>query len=331
MSIRAKKKFKPQSSILIFRFIRFLIVIFVLLHFFNAVTTAETNVFLVRSRSYLKPEDYQPLLQKLKDDGYHPFVREEKTGDEKFFYLELGAFAEVKTALPLVMELRSKGYAFFIYAASIEAQGGEAILSPLVAERIFPAGSAGVDRLGMLTDIARGRAPASEVASSLSSGTSIEMLTEIARGRAPAAPAEIAIKSRKPAHITPPVAPGAAVKSILPPAKSPVRDRLRELAWDMREKGYSVYMEGESIVFPEGILVGMSDNREDADDLAAEIRSYGYEVRIVTEAFDGERYFVYVEQESSQSQLSEVTGEEEGAEPTEGDALDYLLKKMRNY
>ena len=67
------------------------------------------------------------------------------------------------------------------------------------------------------------------------------------------------------------------------------------------------------------------------DDLAAEIRSYGYEVRIVTEAFDGERYFVYVEQESSQSQLSEVTGEEEGAEPTEGDALDYLLKKMRNY
>ncbi|MEW6200362.1 MAG: hypothetical protein AB1546_00170 [bacterium] len=296
---------KSLNSGVIFCFIRFAVVIFVLFHFFNVVTTAETDVFIVRSHSYLKPEDYQLLLQKLKDEGYHPFVREEKTGDEKFFYLELGTFAEVKTALPLVMELRSKGYAFFIYTATGEAQGGEAILSPLAAEKIFPAAGANADHLGMLTDIARGRAPA--------------------------APVEVAIKSRMPARITPPVAPGAAVKSVLPSAESPVRERLREFAWDMRENGYSVYVEGESIVFPEGILLGMFDNREDADDLADEIGSYGYKVHIVTETDDGERYFVYVEQESSQPQLSEGAGEKEGAAPTEGDALDYLLKKMRKY
>ena len=294
-------KFKIQNSKLSYPALCIAVLIFALIPFLNAVTTAETNVFLVRTRSYLQPGDYQQILKKLEEDGYHPFVREEKTKDGNFFYLELGSFTEPKTALPLVMELRSRGYPFFLYATSAETKTDGQILSPITADNLFPSRGGNVDRL--------------------------ELIMEIAGAKSPPAPLPGVITTKKPAHITPPAVTGAGAKPIVQPKSSPIRDRLRDIAWEMREKGFRVYVENESTTTSEGTLVGIFDNKEDAADLGNELSSYGYNVQIMKEAGNGERYFVYVAIGEPSSQPS--ASEEKKPEPSPASPLDYLLDNLR--
>lgn len=108
------------------------------------------------------------------------------------------------------------------------------------------------------------------------------------------------------------------------PIESPVRKRLRDMAWSMREKGYGVFLEDETELTPEGILVGVFDNEYDASDLANELGSYGYSMRVLKETYGGTRYYVYVDTRGAvPSPGISTTIPPEG--PTEQDPFDFLL------
>lgn len=78
------------------------------------------------------------------------------------------------------------------------------------------------------------------------------------------------------------------------PALSQAASQLRDIAWELRSHGYGVYFEGETTMEPSGILTGQYEAQQDADDLVAELDSYGYKAIVKKTATpDGEQYNVY--------------------------------------
>jgi hypothetical protein len=64
----------------------------------------------------------------------------------------------------------------------------------------------------------------------------------------------------------------------------------------MREHGFDAYFEGETYFEPSGVLAGVFDTSEEAESLAAEMKTYGYDVAVKEQDNgSGARYSVYVQ------------------------------------
>lgn len=262
----------------------------------------QATQYIVRTRPFLSVDDLKPLKEALEEAGYYPHVQEEKIEGEEdnIHYIEMGSFLDLKSALPLFKALRAAGLPVFLYSLSEPAPPQDApILPPALAGQFFPEmREADVDRLELVMEIADARRPAQPPPPAVATPT-----TEPGAG---------------PVFVTQP--PHRAVQ----PIESTIRRRLRDMAWSMREKGYGVFLQGETELTPEGILVGVFDTEEDAADLAGELGSYGYTMRVLRETYGGTRYYVYVDTGDAVPPARTTTGEPSEA-PPEGDPFDYLL------
>jgi cell division septation protein DedD len=239
---------------------------------------APPGSFTVRSAAYVGRNEAVAFAERLGERGFHPVIRTEQSNGAEFHYLEMGVFSNIDQALELVFVLRGHNFDFFVVGqdnpAGQTTRG--ALVHPDKMARIFP-GQAGpaVDQISLLEDIVVNSVPPADQARAWTGGTG---------------PGSGFITSRKMFEFesTAPVAPEVSASAL----------RLRDVAWALRGKGRDVVFEGEEDTTQTGagVLVGMHDTREQADELARELRGYGYDTLVQPyETADGQKFLVYAQ------------------------------------
>jgi cell division septation protein DedD len=248
---------------------------------------AQTGGFTVRSAPYVGRSEAVAFTERLGERGFHPVIRTEQSKGEEFYYLEMGVFNNMDQALELVFLLRGQNFDFFVVGA--ENTGGEtargALVQPDKMARIFP-GQAGpaVDQISLLENIVVNEVPSPDQARTWTGGTG---------------PDSGFITSRRMFQFqdTGPQAPDV----------TDVAMRLRDIAWSLRSEGRDVVFEGEAATTQSesGVLVGMYETRAQADALAGELRSYGYDILVQQyPTADGERFLIYAQADDTPSEIS---------------------------
>lgn len=258
--------------------------------------------FIIRTRPAYSADALAPEKDKLLRAGYHPSVKEERVQgrDDSVFYLELGVFDNLDDALPLFVTLRQEGFQVFIFSSGAPLPATETpILPAALAQRFFPEmKKSGVDQLELIMRIADGRKPPGGDAAASTPPTGS---TPVGIARAP-----LGDSQRR---------------------DSPIRRRLRDYAWRLREKGYSVFVEGESEITGDGVLIGVFEAYDDAVDLAGEMSSYGYSMKILKETRGGTRHYVYVDTAAEAAAAPQPAAA--GSNAAAADPLDFLLELNR--
>ncbi|MEW5947390.1 MAG: hypothetical protein AB1742_14460 [bacterium] len=272
-----------------------------------------------------------PLLVYLRNEGFPVFIQSAAAAREQADALippSLAAYLFPETLsgtldrLELVMEIAQS-------RLPPEARS-PAPSAPLPAESPYaPAPGEYLDRLALLAEAARSLPPpAAHPPAAPTPETTprapdrLELIAKAARSHPPTPPTADRLPPA-PAAKSLPSAPPPILFDYVRPADMTLRSRLRDLAWELREKGYRVYVEGEDDVSREGVLVGVFDDRSDAVELAREMNSYGYAVRVLRESAGDGSYFVYVHTEGApEGGAAEILRAERS---TLDDAVNYLM------
>jgi hypothetical protein len=294
----------------------FVSLIFVLFLMAGTCGAQEYGKFIVRSAPFAGKDEAVKLSNGISAGGYHPVIQTEKAGSDEYYYLEMGAFDNLDTALGLVAQLKSFGGDFFIMDGSGDGNAPmskAALVNPGKMAKIFPYnGVPTVDQLSLLMNMAPPVTTGNDSTSN---------------NQAPAGKPEFKKAGPK-------VLEKDTVKKIDTPDLSPAAKTLREMAWDLRGNGYEVYFDGETYKGPEGTLVGMFDNGDDADDLQSELESYGYEVKVEEKEMEtGTKYMVFAVVDDTPPQImtpddvrDKYTSPDNDFNPPEDETINELLK-----
>ncbi len=284
--------------------------------------------FLVRSVALTADNDLVDLINKLIKHGYHPVILEETldSGD-KFFYLDMGRFDDAQSAVQLLVYLRAYSNDFFVLGTGSARGPGSGLLSSTKLDEIFPGdGSGGKDLLAMLS--------ASDFAVGLYDRDRII--------KEPVAEATSDTGGRKSGGVNESgIATGPVLKVTQPSLVGyegiPLEKKLRDLAWEMRGRGFDVYLEDETFTKPQGVLVGIFQNQDEALDLSKELQGYGYAVNVIFESGMEDAYFVYADPDSSTREITVVKPDEidkfrvkDEFSPPDQPVADALLNLSKN-
>jgi len=314
----------------------------------NGTTQAvkAVSLYIVRSGPILTEQDKNQRVQLLKLAGYHPVVKKETLKEGKVFYiLELGRFTEMSMAVDLLLKLKDTSSDFFIVGTG----NGVDLLAGSGLKEIFPGkGMEGEeDNLTLLS----AHAANFKTAGISSNNENVEKL--IVRKLIRPGDKGIAKPVQDTASSNPAKVVSPKVASLLPAsnkiimrkpniestegASLSVRERLLKIAWQMREGGYDVRLEDEDKPGPEGKLVGIFNRKEDALDLAQELKEYGYAVNVIQEENGGGLFGVYADPESVSGDISVITPDtlkqykqKKGFIPPEDTSADTLLNLMQS-
>lgn len=304
------------------------------------------SLYIVRSGSILTEQDKNQRVQLLKLAGYHPVVKKETLKEGKEFYiLELGRFTEMSMAVDLLLKLKETSSDFFIVGTG----NGIDLLAGSGLKEIFT-GKGMKDEEDNLT-LLSAHAANFKTAGISSNNENVEKL--VVRKLIRPGDKGIAKPAQDTASSTPAKVVSPKVTSLLPAsnkiimrkaniestegASLSVRERLLKIAWQMREGGYDVRLEDEDKPGPEGKLVGIFNSKEDALDLAQELKEYGYAVNVIQEENGGGLFGVYADPESVSGDISVITPDtlkqykqKKGFIPPEDASADTLLNLMQS-
>jgi hypothetical protein len=262
--------------------------------------------FTVRSESYVEKADIVKVSEEVSAKGYHPVIETEHAAEGDFYYLQMGTFGSSDTALRLVVILKKLGYEFMVVdssGAKISPIDSPALVSPERTAKLFPyEGEPQVDQWSLLESVPSPRAAGGDQGATQT--------------------AQINFKRAKPKEL----------KMGLPevPEPSAVAKELRDLAWGMREHGFDAYFEGETYFEPSGVLAGVFDTSEEAESLAAEMKSYGYEVAVKQQdTGGGARYSVYAQvDELPKPMITTIDQNGQEQTPETASQTDVTLEKL---
>jgi len=258
-------------------------------------------VYIVRSRPFVDKNEKDALEALLLDHDYHPSVVEQKLpGRDAQYIVEMGRFDSMHHAVGLLLQVKELTDEFFIVrSGGSQKESASATAGGLFSggglQDVFPGRGGGndTDVIELLGDIPELEPPAPLPMTGLERENAVAKLQ---RQKAPKMiedfnEAEGIVKSSP--RPGPPVASGGKVQP------APLKNRIRDIAWEMRERGFGVYLEKESFKHPEGIMVGVFDSREGAKELAEELVGYGYAVNVIHEVYGDGRFYVYADPENT--------------------------------
>lgn len=284
----------------------------------TAATAAPYDRFTVRSSPFADRNTAVKNANAIAAQGYHPVIQTEKTGGTEFYFLEMGSFDSMDTALQLVFLFKDMGYEFFVVGGNGAEGAGSTASSALVhpgkAARLFPyQGEPAVDQLSLLESIPYDNTP----------------MPRPPWDTGPAAPDTNNFTRAQPRTLEtePYTMPDV-------PELSFVERRLNATAWKLRSRGFDVVSDTETYFEPQGARVGEFTDMDDAQDLQREIEGYGYNTSIEQEETDeGTQYIVYAEIEIIQPpviNLDKIPREEYPSRDTSGDDLLKLERPKKN-
>jgi len=264
---------------------------------FSNFASAQAGRYVVRSESFADKDKAAAFAKAVSDRGFHPVIQSKRTSSGEMLYLEMGAFDNVDTAMRLAIMLRDLklGADFLVIDTStpdgtaVQPPAGGALVTPEKTAKLFPyQGEPQVDAWSLLETIPA-PTPKPKGLPSLGQVTGDETATQPEPIPAPA-PQKIALARATPKKLK------IGITGV--PELSMVGATLRDVAWALRGKGYSAFFEGETYLEPSGILVGIFDNEAEGEELAAEIRSYGYDTQLKeSTTAEGRRWNVYAQVE----------------------------------
>jgi hypothetical protein len=241
--------------------------------------------------------------------GYHPVIQIEKTDGTQYYFLEMGSFDNMNTAIELVTLFKNMGYEFFIVGATGAEGAGDTASSALIqtgkTARLFPyQGEPVVDQLSLLEAIPYDNTPIPRPP--WDTGAPAPDKNDFTR----AAPRMLKTEPFSMPNV---------------PELSYVERRLRDTAWELRSKGFDVVSDTETYFEPSGVLVGIFPDMDDAGDLQRELEGYGYNTSIEQDdSPEGTQFRVYAEVQQIQPPIISLENEpvnKETAPQNTGDLL----------
>lgn len=251
----------------------------------------KAGLFTVRSAPITDENEKDEMVRRLTLENYHPVVKEIPVKEgRKYYVLEMGAFKDSAVAAGLLYQLRNVPGEFFIVNPDGEnVDAGEGLVPLDKAGRLIPhrSGELGDNSLALISDYARreGRAPAAMDAPVATGPRKLQRRLN--------APKYIRDDEEKPVE--------KRVDGVT------LSNKLRDIAWEMREGGYGVYLEQETFLEEEGVLVGVMEDKDEASRLGQELLSYGYAVNIIFKG-DG-NYYVYADVDNPAREITVVDKE----------------------
>lgn len=252
----------------------------------------EAGFYTVRSGPITDENEKEEMVRRLTLENYHPAVKEVSVKEgRKYYILEMGAFKDATLAAGLLYQLRNIPGEFFIINPDGEnVDSSEGLVPVDRAGRLIPhrSGELGDNSLALISDYAsrEGRAPAS-------------MDAPIATG-----PRKMQRRQKTPQYIHD--IDSGKEKEVRVEGLT-LSNKLRDIAWELREGGYGVYLEQETFLEKEGVLVGVMEDKVEAKKLGEELLGYGYAVNIIYEG-DG-KYYVYADIENPAHEITIVDKE----------------------
>gem|GEM_PF-1806127 len=296
-------------------------------------------MFIVRTGPMLTEKDKDRRAGMLRAAGYHPITKKETVpGGGEYFLLELGRFWDMALAVDLLFKIKQLDSDFFIVGTQISSGAGDMPIGDRL-NQLFPHKD-GEDSLKLLENKISANKPAPAAVDSSDEGTEKLIVRRVIRlsDKGTAKPKQSAPVSGGGASVKADRAPGGAVfvpNLPQPVSKTPepILDKLRQAAWNMRENGFDVYLEDEKHTSPEGVLVGIFENKDDAVSLAEELKGYGYTVSIIQQEDIAAKYRVYADPQSASGDISVITpdtlrqyNENSAFNPPSNPASDSLLE-----
>jgi cell division septation protein DedD len=306
---------------------------------------AEPAMFVVRSGALPAESDKSRRVDALRTAGYHPIVKKETTPEGgEYFVIELGRFWDMELAVDLLAKIKPFDSDFFIVATQANIAGGETLTGDRLS-KIFP--YEGEDSLDLLKKQVSKPKPLVAVATNEEGNERLivrRLIRPEDKGSAkPTQDLQVTVgrgakTGGESANPRSDLAPGGPVFAVHQPQQvakgaAPVSDVLRQAAWNMRENGFDVYLEDEKKAGPEGVLVGIFEQKDEALGLADELKSYGYAVSVIQQEDADGKYQVFADVKNTSADISVITPEglsqykgTKGFNPPADSASDTLLE-----